>query len=67
MKNVKVIIKEDGSVIIEYNGFQGSECFLEAQRLYEKLKSAGVQVSIQQTQVKPEFYSKSASSVRRVQ
>jgi hypothetical protein len=64
MKNIKVIINEDGKIKIEYSGFQGDECFLEAKKLYEKLKNLGVNVEIQATQVTQEFYSKVRSSVR---
>jgi hypothetical protein len=64
MKTIKVIIDKDGKVKIEYNGFQGDQCFLEAKKLYEQLKSLGVNVEIQATQPTQEFYSKVKSNVR---
>jgi len=62
MKNIKVIIDKDGRVRIEYSGFQGSECFIEAKKLYEQLKSLGVNVEIQETQVTQEFYKNQVKS-----
>jgi hypothetical protein len=47
-KGIKVIIKDDGSVQIDYSGFQGSECFREAERLYQALKKLGIEVNIKQ-------------------
>lgn len=45
-KNIKVIIKDDGSVQVDYSGFEGASCFHEAQRLYEFLKKMGVDVKV---------------------
>jgi len=62
MKNIKITINENGKVKIEYSGFQGSECFIEAKKLYEQLKALGVDVEIQETQVTQEFYKTQARS-----
>ena len=46
MKNVRVVIKEGGSVNVEWNGYKGNACFLEAEELYKSLKAQGVDVDI---------------------
>jgi len=62
MKNIKITINENGKVKIEYSGFQGSECFIEAKKLYEQMKALGLDVEIQATQPTQEFYKTQARS-----
>ena len=47
-KGFKAIVNDDGSVKIEWNGFVGDTCYLEAQKMYNFLKSMGVEVEIKQ-------------------
>ena len=47
-QGVKVVIKGEGKVQIEWNGFQGEACFLEAQKLYASLKAYGLDVEIKE-------------------
>jgi len=56
MREVEVIINEDGSVTIRYQGFRGQACFEEAKRLYRRLREAGVEVKVEKTQPTEEFY-----------
>ena len=56
MKEVEVIINPDGSVKVSYSGFKGEACFLEAKRIYEKLKALGVDVKIEKTERTAEAY-----------
>jgi len=56
MGEVKVLIKKDGSVEIDWSGFIGGECFQEAMKLYQQLKALGVNVTIKQVIPKPEAY-----------
>ena len=45
-KSIKAIIKDDGSVQIDFDGFEGATCFKEAEQLYNFLKNVGVDVKI---------------------
>jgi len=56
MKEIKVEIDKDGKVKILYQGFVGNQCFEEAKRLYNLLKSKGVDVSIEQITPTQEYY-----------
>jgi len=56
MKEIRIEIDKDGKVKILYQGFQGSQCFEEAKRLYMLLKSKGVDVSIEQITPTQEYY-----------
>ena len=56
MKEIKVEIDKDGKVKILYQGFLGNQCFEEAKRLYNLLKSKGVDVSIEQITPTQEYY-----------
>jgi hypothetical protein len=56
MKEVRIEITRDGKIKILYNGFVGDECFKEASKLYNLLKSRGVDVSIEQVTPTQEYY-----------
>ena len=56
MRAVDVIINPDGSVKVSYSGFKGEACFLEAKRIYEKLKALGVDVKIERIERTAEAY-----------
>ncbi|RSN75429.1 DUF2997 domain-containing protein [Candidatus Methanodesulfokora washburnensis] len=67
MREIKVEIDENGKVKILYSGFAGGACFEEAKKLYTLLKAQGLDVTIEATQVTPEFYSTaSAAKVKEV-
>ena len=63
MKAVDVIINPDGSVKVSYSGFKGEACFLEAKRIYEKLKALGVDVKIERTERTAEAYATERTKV----
>lgn len=54
-QGVRVVIKGDGKVQIEWNGFQGESCYLEAQKLYATLKGYGVDVEIKEIKPKTDL------------
>lgn len=56
MKTVEVLVKPDGSVKVTYNGFVGEACFEEAKKVYERLKSYGVDVKIESVERTAEAY-----------
>jgi hypothetical protein len=64
MKKVNVRINSDGSVSVEYDGFRGNECFLEAQKIYEKLRTFGIDVKIENVQYKQEYFIKEQEKTR---
>ena len=49
MRSIEVIVEKDGTYKIRYDGFKGKACFQEAKRLYEVLKSLGLDVKIEET------------------
>ena len=63
MRAVDVIINPDGSVKVSYSGFKGEACFLEAKRIYEKLKALGVDVKIERTERTAEAYATERTKV----
>ena len=63
MRAVDVIINPDGSVKVSYSGFKGEACFLEAKRIYEKLKALGVDVKIERTERTTEAYATEKTKV----
>jgi hypothetical protein len=66
MKEIRIEIDSNGKVRILYQGFQGGECFEEAKRLYNLLRSMGVQVSLEQVAPTQEYYQTSVTKQREV-
>lgn len=56
MKTVTITITEDGKVKIQWSGYQGEECFTEARKLYNLLRSMGVDVELERVEKTPEYY-----------
>jgi hypothetical protein len=56
MKEIRIEIDSNGKVKILYQGFQGSQCFEEAKKLYTLLKAKGIDVSIEQVLPTQEYY-----------
>jgi menaquinone-dependent protoporphyrinogen IX oxidase len=48
MDKILVEIEKNGKITIKYLGFQGDACYIEAKRLYEKLREQGLDVEIKQ-------------------
>ena len=63
MRAVDVIINPDGSVKVSYSGFKGEACFLEAKKIYERLKALGVDVKIERTERTAEAYATEKTKV----
>jgi hypothetical protein len=47
MRSVEVIIHENGSITVKYQGFLGKACLEEANKIYARLKDLGVDADIQ--------------------
>jgi type 1 glutamine amidotransferase len=66
MKEIRIEIDSNGKVKILYSGFQGDACFEEAKKLYNLLKSKGVQVSLEQVVPTQEYYQIQTQKAREV-
>jgi hypothetical protein len=55
MLKIRTTVNANGSVHIDYEGFQGDACLAEAKRLYELLKAAGINLEETSFQPKPEL------------
>jgi type 1 glutamine amidotransferase len=64
MREVWVEVGADGRVRVLYRGFKGDECFREAQRIYEALRSQGVEVTVEQVVPTQEYYQEQKQRVR---
>ena len=54
MKVIRFVIKKDGSVEIDYQGFVGNQCHIEHEKIVELLKSLGVKFETVVEKEKPE-------------
>jgi hypothetical protein len=52
MKTIKFTIKEDGSVIFDFDGFQGNSCLVEFQKLLKELEELGIKIEGRETKMK---------------
>ena len=52
MKTIRFTVKEDGSVIFDFDGFQGNTCLLEFQRLLKELEELGIKIEGRETKMK---------------
>jgi hypothetical protein len=66
MREVRVEIDSNGKVRILYQGFQGSQCFEEAKKLYTLLKARGVEVSLEQILPTQEYYQTTLQKTKEV-
>lgn len=60
---IEVIVENDGSITIRYNGFMGRACFDEATRLYNMLTSMGLNVRVVKVEETPSTYTESKSRI----
>jgi len=56
MPTTRVLITNDGKVIVEGIGYIGDQCLVDLQKLQEALKSLGIEINIEFQQKKPEAY-----------
>jgi len=56
MKIISIEVDEEGKVKVKYEGFIGEACFLEANKLYQKLKKMGININIEKTVKTKEYY-----------
>jgi hypothetical protein len=56
MKEIKTIIKPDGTTIIETSGFKGNACIEETERILQDLETLGISVGNKEYKKKAEYY-----------
>jgi len=64
VRTVEVLIGSDGVVKVKYQGFVGSACYREAERIYNHLKKLGVNVKIEQVTPTAEAYITSSTTTK---
>lgn len=52
-KKVNIILRDDGSIGFAFEGFDGDSCYSEADKIREKLKSLGIEMSVIEIESKP--------------
>jgi hypothetical protein len=52
MKTIKFTIREDGSVLFDFDGFQGNSCLAEFQKLLKELEELGIKIEGRETKMK---------------
>ena len=66
MKTIKIILKEDGSTIVDMNGFVGKECEFDYKRLVEQLRKMGIEIDEEKVEKKNEYHLVKRSEKRAV-
>jgi len=56
MKSVSIKIRKDGTIEIDFQGFTGSTCEIEFEKLKQLLESLGIKADLKERQLKPEYY-----------
>jgi len=53
---IKMFFDEEGNITFDYEGFQGKVCIEEFQELIKHLKTAGIDIQINEQNFKQEYY-----------
>ena len=61
MPITRILVTNDGKVVVEGIGYVGNSCIVDLQRIQQVLESLGVEVKVEMQQKKPEAYATSAS------
>ena len=64
MKEITVKIDKAGRVHFDFNGFQGSTCFVERKTILELLRKYGVTADVEYEEKKPEAYEEVEEGVK---
>ena len=46
MKSITVVVRSAKEVFIDFDGYEGDECFNEAKKLEDRLKKKGIKVTV---------------------
>ena len=52
-KKIVVAIDKQGRLVTDFDGFQGEDCFAEADELQKKLEELGVKIKVETRKRKP--------------
>ncbi|RLE62486.1 MAG: hypothetical protein DRJ47_10595 [Thermoprotei archaeon] len=56
MPVTRILITNDGKIVVEGIGYVGDQCLIDLQKLKNALQSLGIDVDIEMQQKKPEAY-----------
>jgi len=56
MPNIKILIKGNGKIVVDAEGFTGADCIEATKKLEEILNKLGVNVKLVKRNLKPEYY-----------
>jgi len=56
MKKITIVVHNDGRVEIDFSNYYGEECLKDLQRIVEILRTMGIEISIEKTLLKQEYY-----------
>ena len=62
---VRYVIDPDGSITLDFNGFQGKACIDEVKKILEALKEQGINIDYVKQELKPEYYQKQEEVVEQ--
>ena len=52
MKTIKFTIKEDGAILFDFDGFEGTTCLVEFQKILKELEGLGIKIEGRETRMK---------------
>lgn len=64
MKSIDIMVNEEGKVKVDFGGFAGKGCYIEAGKLIEMLKSNGIEVDIENVVDKGGEYVQETQKIR---
>ena len=65
MPVLRIFIDKNGKIVFDAEGYTGRACLDDLNKVVELLKEYGVDVKIEQQQLKPEYYRASATPLRK--
>ncbi|MEM4301524.1 MAG: hypothetical protein QXQ70_03030 [Candidatus Caldarchaeum sp.] len=66
MKQIKIIINEDGEAQIETDGYKGPECLADVEKILQHLKELGLDIKTEGIKYKPEYYVNATTAKQKV-
>ncbi len=66
MPVTRIIVKKDGSIIIEGIGYTGTACLQDLEKILSTLKAFGIEARIEMQQLKPEAQVQETTTRKRL-
>ncbi len=60
---VRVVVKDDGTVSFDYEGFRGKVCLEDFERLLKKLEECGIELELVRRMLKEEVWERETRTV----